>query len=112
MASIHVRIAPSSQFAASVVQNCMRGLQYRLLGSSCVPNCPPSLLEQPRAINSGAHLDQAAMAAPEPCGAEGLGTDLGTAVRHTESRLAAMRTALDMISRGAGCSRRSPSLLQ
>ena len=28
------------------------------------------------------------------------GTDLGTAVRHAESRLAAMRTALDMISRG------------
>ena len=52
------------------------------------------------------------MAAPEPCGAEGLGTDLGTAVRHAESRLAAMRTALDMISRGAGFSWQPPGLLQ
>ena len=52
------------------------------------------------------------LAAPEPCGAEGLGTDLGTAVRHAESRLAAMRTALDMISRGAGFSWQPRGLLQ
>eukprot|EP01048_Picozoa_sp_COSAG05_P006308 COSAG05_NODE_404_length_10192_cov_3.830377_11_plen_143_part_00 len=54
----------------------------------------------------------ATVARPEPCGAEGLGTDLGTAVRHAESRLAAMRTALDMISRGAGFSWQPPGLLQ
>ena len=41
-----------------------------------------------------------------------LGTDLGTAVRHAESRLAAMRTALDMISRGAGFSWQPRGLLQ
>eukprot|EP01048_Picozoa_sp_COSAG05_P000122 COSAG05_NODE_3_length_51333_cov_129.132080_22_plen_205_part_00 len=104
--------AGSPKFAASVVRNSMRGLQYRLLGSSCVPTSLPSLLEQPRAINTGAHADQAAMAAPEPCGAEGLGTDLGTAVRHAESRLAAMQTALDMISRGAGFSWQPRGLVQ
>ena len=52
------------------------------------------------------------MARPEPCTAEGLGSDLGSAVRHAESRLAAMRTALDMISRGAGFSWQPPGLLQ
>jgi hypothetical protein len=90
----------------------MRELQYRLLGSSCVLGSLPSMLEQPWAINSGERLGQAAMARPEPYTAEGLRSDLGSAVRHAESRLAAMRTALDMISRGAGFSWRPRGLLQ
>ena len=67
---------------------------------------------EPRAINRAERLGQATVARPEPCTAEGLGSDLGSAVRHAESRLAAMRTALDMISRGAGFSWQPRGLLQ
>ena len=48
--------------------------------------------------NTGAHADQAAMAAPEPCGVEGLGTDLGTTRGDAKGHILRVRIALNMIS--------------
>ena len=50
-----VEVLPHVPVDVDFPYSCSPGL----LGSSSVPNCPPSMLEQPRAINRAERLGQA-----------------------------------------------------